>query len=304
MQQRTLHANGLRFSAWTAGTNEDASERPVVLCLHGFPDNARSFRSQLPALAAAGFHAVAPTLRGYEPSSQPDPSRGNADYHIVRMAEDVVGQIDDLGCDRVHLVGHDWGAVIGYAAVALAPQRFHSLTTLAIPHPGRLAEGIRHYPVQLRNSWYMMFFQLRGLADRAVQHRDWALIRKLWRDWSPGWTPPPEELQAVLETLGRPGVKRAALGYYRAMFSRGSEGARETARLLAGPFAVRTLALTGALDGCMDSRLHDVVMHDADFPAGLAVRRIEGAGHFLHQEKPDAVNALLVDWLRGQPLGP
>jgi pimeloyl-ACP methyl ester carboxylesterase len=283
-----LHAAGLRFSALEAGAG------PVVLCLHGFPDNARSFRFQLPALADAGFRAVAPTLRGYEPSSQP----ADGDYHIVRMAEDVVGWIDDLGASRVHLVGHDWGAVIGYAAAVLAPDRLLSLTTLAIPHPGRLQEGIRKLPSQLRKSWYMLFFQLRGIADRAVAARDQALIEKLWRDWSPGWSLPRDEMAEVKRTLAQPGVRRAALGYYRAMFDRRSAAARETAALLDRPIPVATLAFTGALDGCMDSRLHDLVMHDEDFPAGVEVVRLADAGHFLHQEKPDAVNARLLAWLR------
>ena len=286
----TLHANGLEFSALVQG------EGPIVLCLHGFPDNQRSFRLQLPALAAAGYRAIAPTLRGYEPSSQP----ADGDYHIVRMAEDVVGWIDDLGADRVHLVGHDWGAVIGYAAAALAPGRLHSLTTIAIPHPGRLQDGaIQQVPSQLRNSWYMMFFQLRGIADHVVERNDWALIEKLWRDWSPGWSPPPEELAAVKRTLALPGVKKAALGYYRAMFGFRAEGAKETRRLLDSRIEVRTLALTGALDGCMDTRLHDLAMHADDFPNGMRVERIENAGHFVHQERPEQVNKLLVDWLGG-----
>jgi pimeloyl-ACP methyl ester carboxylesterase len=285
----TLHANGLRFSALAAGKG------PPVLCLHGFPDHARSFRLQQPALAAAGFRTIAPTLRGYEPSSQPE----DADYHIVRMAEDVVGWIDDLGCERVHLVGHDWGAVIGYAAAALAPERLHSLTTLAIPHPGRLQqEGLRKLPSQLRNSWYMLFFQLRGLADWVVQARGWAFIDKLWRDWSPGWELPAEERALLEATLAQPGVKRAALAYYRAMADYRSPAAVESRELLAGQVPVPTLALTGARDGCMDTRLHDLVMNAEDFPRGLEVVRVEEAGHFLHQEKPDEVNAILLEWLR------
>jgi pimeloyl-ACP methyl ester carboxylesterase len=171
----TLRANGLCFSAQSQG------DGPLVLCLHGFPDNCGSFRRQLPALADAGFRAVAPALRGYERSSQPS----DGDYHIVRMAEDVVGWIDDLDQERVHLVGHDWGAVIGYAVAALAPERLFSLTTLAMPHPVRLQrEVIRKLPGQLWNSWYMLFFQLRGIADLVVEARDWAFIEKLWR--SPG----------------------------------------------------------------------------------------------------------------------
>jgi len=283
-----LHASDLRFSALAQG------DGPVVLCLHGFPDHMRSYRHQLLALAEAGYRAVSPMLRGYEPSSQP----ADGDYHIVRMAEDAVAQAALLSQEPVHLVGHDWGAVVGYAATALAPERFLSLSTLAIPHPGRMREALRQIPSQLRNSWYMAFFQLRGLADWVVERNDWAFIERLWRDWSPGWALPEDELRAVKRTLAKPGVKRAALGYYRAMADLRSAAARETMRLLESKIPVPTLALTGALDGCMDTRLHDVTMRKEDFPAGFEVVRIEGAGHFLHQEKPEEVNPILIDWLR------
>ena len=284
----SLRASGLRFSAYSQG------DGPVVLCLHGFPDNHRSFHRQLPALAGAGFRAVAPLLRGYEPSSQPS----DRDYHIVRVAEDVVGWIDDLDQGSVHLVGHDWGAVIGYAAAAAAPDRLLSLTTLAMPHPSRLQwEGIRKLPSQLCKSWYMFFFQLRGIADRAVEARDWALIEKLWRDWSPGWNLPAEQRASVKKTLSQPDVIKAALGYYRTIFTNRSPAAKQTLRLLESPIPVPTLALTGALDGCMDTRLHQLIMNEADFAGGLRIERVEGAGHFLHQEKPDEVNRILLDWL-------
>lgn len=287
-QTLTLETNGLTFHAFEEGSG------PVALCLHGFPDHARSFRHQLTPLARAGFRAIAPTLRGYEPCSQPR----DGDYNMVRMAEDVVGWIDDLGEDKVHLIGHDWGAVIGYATAALAPERLHSLTTLAIPHVGRLQrEGLRKLPSQLWNSWYMLFFQLPGLSDYVVERKNWAFIERLWRDWSPGWPIPRDELELVKQTLAQPGVKRAALGYYRAAARRGSEAARRTNQLLEARTPVPTLAVTGALDGCMDSRLHDLAMDQADFPAGLEVVRIEGAGHFIHQEKPDEFNAHLIGWL-------
>ena len=285
----SLHANDMTFSALSQGSGT------VVLCLHGFPDSMRSFRFQLPALAAAGFRAVAPTLRGYEPSSQP----ADGDYHLVRMAEDVVGWIDDLGQERVHLVGHDWGSLIAYAAAALAPERFHSVATLAMPHPsGIRREGLRRVPSQLRNSWYIFFFQLRGIADAVVEARDWAFIEKLWRDWSPGWELPAEELAAVKRGLEQPGVKKAALAYYRAVFGFLSAASKETARLFSSRTLVPTLALTGALDGCMDTRFHDIAMSGEDFPAGFEVVRLDDAGHFLHQEKPEKVNRLLLEWLR------
>ena len=134
----TLKANGLEFHAFERGSG------PIVLCLHGFPDHARSYRHQLGPIADAGYRAIAPTLRGYEPRSQPK----DGAYQMSCLAEDVVGWIDDLGEDKVHLVGHDWGAVVGYAAAALAPERFHSLTTIAIPHVGRLSPSVSS-PVQV-----------------------------------------------------------------------------------------------------------------------------------------------------------
>jgi pimeloyl-ACP methyl ester carboxylesterase len=287
MHRTPLLANGLRFSALSQG------DGPVVLCLHGFPDNHHSFHQQLPALAAAGFRAVAPMLRGYEPSSQP-PDR---DYHVVRMAEDVVGWIDDLDQESVHLVGHDWGAVIGYTAAALAPDRLRSLTTIGMPHPSRVQwEGIRKLPSQLCNSWYIFFFQLRGIAERAVEAKNWALVEKLWRDWSPGWNLPAEQLASVKESLSQPDVLKSALGYYRTVFLSRSAAAKQTAQLLETPIPVPTLALTGTLDGCMDTRLHGLIMNKTDFPGGLRIERVEGAGHFLHLEKPDKVNQILIDW--------
>lgn len=122
-------ANGaLSFSAHGLGLDDNA-RGPVVLCLHGFPDNARSFRFQLPALAAAGYRAVAPTLRGYEPSSQP----ADGDYSLEALGRDVLAWVDGLAEKKVHLIGHDWGAAVAYVAGALAPERFHSLTTIAVP---------------------------------------------------------------------------------------------------------------------------------------------------------------------------
>jgi len=171
----TLHHGPLGFSARSQG------EGPLVLCLHGFPDNASSYRHQLPVLAQAGYRAVSVTLRGYEPSSQP----ADDDYSLASIAGDVVAFIDELGAERAHLVGHDWGAAIAYTAGAASPERFMTLTTMAVPHAGRFLNEVVRYPKQLRLSWYMGFFQLRGFADRTVEREDFAFIRRLWRDWSP-----------------------------------------------------------------------------------------------------------------------
>lgn len=290
----TLSASGMLFSALTSERPEGSG--PVVLCLHGFPDHHRTWRLQIPALAAAGYRVVAPLLRGYEPSSQPI----DDDYHTVRCVEDVLGFIDGLDGLPVHLIGHDWGAVIAYQVAARAPERLLSLTTLAVPHLRRLATAaaLRALPRQLRNSWYIAFFQLRGLSDAMLRQGDFALVERLWRDWSPGYQQPAEELRLLKRTLRQPGVAAAALGYYRALFDPLSRATLASWRLARAPVPVPTLALTGADDGCLDTRLHDACMRREDFPRGLEVRRIAGAGHFLHLERPDAVNEAILTWLK------
>jgi pimeloyl-ACP methyl ester carboxylesterase len=167
---------------------------------------------------------VAPLLRGYEPCSQPI----DDDYHIIRMVEDVLGWIEYLGALRVHLVGHDWGAVIGYQVAALAPERLLSLTTMAVPHLRHLGSALLRTPRQFLNSWYTLFFQARGVAELAVKARDFALIERLWRAWSPGYVCPEDEMRLLKRTLRQPGVVGAALAYYRAAFDPISRAAAET----------------------------------------------------------------------------
>ena len=284
----TLHNGPLTFSALVQGSG------PLVLCLHGFPDNLRSFRHQLPVLAEAGYRAVSVNLRGYEPSSQP---KDNV-YVLDAIAEDIVACLDELDAEKAHLIGHDWGAAIAYTVGAAVPKRFRSLTTMAVPHSGRfLSDALRH-PKQLRLSWYMMFFQLRGIADYHLQRKDFEFIRMLWRHWSPGWELPEDEMQNVIDTFRQPGVVKAALAYYRtALNPRALPLSTKARRDAWFPVPVPTLALTGERDGCIDSEIFQSLMCEEDFPNGLDVRQVEAAGHFLHQEQPQVVNALLLDWL-------
>jgi len=282
----TLRWQGLSSTALAAG------EGPTILCLHGFPDHALSFRHQLPALSAAGFRAIAPTLRGYEPSSQP--GRAESLYHPIRAAHDLIEWTEQLG--PLHVVGHDWGGVVAMLAAAMAPSRFLSLTVIAVPSFQAVEDGIRRYPGQLRNSWYMFFFQLRGFADMIVRARDFGFIERLWRDWSPGWDYDADEMTRLKETFRQPGVLRAALSYYRASFNPFLADSRYMRTLTRARVEVPVLAITGATDGCMDTRIFDCI-DPALFPRGLRVERIEGAGHFLHQEKPEQVNQLILQWL-------
>ncbi len=284
-EQLSFEHGALTFSAHAMG------DGPVVLCLHGFPDNAGSFRHQLPALAEAGYWAISLTLRGYEPGSIP----ADGDYTMETIATDILAVIDSLATGPVHLIGHDWGAAVAYVAAAAAPERFKSLTVMAVPHAGRFArEGLR-IPKQLRLSWYMGIFNIPWLSDWVVQRQGYAFIRKLWKNWSPGWQPEPGVLEDVILTLSQPGVRSAALGYYRAALSINALLVSAEEALYAVP--VPTLALTGERDGCIDSRVFELLMQPQDFPRGLTVECVSNAGHFLHQEQPQRVNELILEWL-------
>jgi pimeloyl-ACP methyl ester carboxylesterase len=234
-------------------------------------------------------------IRGYEPDSQPE----DGDYSLAAIATDVLAFLDELQAERAHLIGHDWGAAIAYVAGATAPQRFSSLVTLAVPHSGRFLAETPQSARQLRLSWYMLYFQLRGLADWHLRRNDYAFIRRLWRDWSPGWQPAEETLDTVIESFRQPGVGAAALAYYRAALDIRSLPLTSAARQAAQfKVPVPTLALTGAEDGCIDSAVFQRMMYAEDFPAGLKVIQVPAAGHFLHREQPEKVNAAIVDWLQ------
>ncbi len=287
MTQETLtltHA-GLTFTAHAAG------EGPVVVLLHGFPDSPATFTHQLPALAGAGYRAVAVRMRGYEPSSLAH----DGDYHAVRMAEDVAAFAAALSDAPVHLVGHDWGASIAYAAASLAPERFASLATMAVPHPVRFGEAFAADPAQAARSAYILAFQTPGFEDQIIAD-DCAYLTALWRAWSPEWDIPAELLGAMKATFRQPGVARAALEYYRQAFDALSPAAQETAALFTKPITVPTLGLCGAEDQCIAQDVFMGAMRESDFPGGLETRAIPGAGHFCHAEAPDAVNALLLKW--------
>jgi pimeloyl-ACP methyl ester carboxylesterase len=289
VRESVVHANGVRFTMLEAG------EGPVVLCLHGFPDNARSFRSQFPALTAAGYRVVAPYMRGYAPTEIPADGR----YQSAVLAHDVIGLIDALAVERASVFGHDWGAVAAYGAAIQAPDKIDKLITAALPHGPALIHAFMTDYDQQKRSWYMFFFQ-HALADAAVAEGDFAFLERLWRDWSPSWRYAAEEIEDVKQTFRQPGVLQAALGYYRATLNperQDAELAELQARLSMEPITVPTMVMHGGEDGCIGADL--VAGMEGLFPNGLRTLVLDGAGHFLHRERPDEVNAALLAFLRG-----
>jgi pimeloyl-ACP methyl ester carboxylesterase len=274
--QTTVTANGLTFRARTCG-----DEGPLALCLHGFPDSAHTWDRLLPDLAGAGFRAVAPWTRGYAPTSVP----ADGDYSGTALTADANALHDALGGDGdAVLVGHDWGAMTAYAAAATKPGRWRRVVAIAVPPPTAAAAAFFQY-AQLRRSFYVFMFQT-PLAEMVAGADDLTFIENLWRDWSPSYDGS-ADLAHVKDSLRDPANLTAAIGYYRAMFTSGFAGT-------APPQP--TLYLHGAEDGAFG--VEGVGDTATELAAQSRVEIIDGAGHFLHLEKPAEVNRLILEWLR------
>ncbi len=288
--QGTVEANGLTFAYLAAG----AEDAPLALCLHGFPDSAWTWRHLLPSLAADGYRAVAPWLRGYAPTTVPD----DGHYQSAVLGLDACALHAALGGgEDAVLIGHDWGALAAYSAVHEPSTPWRRLVTMAVPPPATVANAFFSYD-QLQKSWYMFFFQ-HPLADMAVPMDDLVFIDRLWADWSPGYDAS-ADLPDVKDALRDPANLAAAIGYYRATL--GGVGLSDSPEVVAlqtasnGAPPLPTLYLHGRTDGCMGADLAgeaiSVLTH-----AGSRVEIVDGAGHFLHVERPEAVNRLVLDFL-------
>ena len=283
----TVYANGIDFHYLEMG------EGPLALCFHGFPDHAYSFRHLLPELAEAGFRAVAPFMRGYSPTQAPKDGK----YQAVLMCRDVLGIVDALGAENAYLIGNDWGAGAVTGATILAPEKVNKLVTIA---SGRADRELQRTYLHLRGTWHGYFFQM-PFAEEVVAHNDYAFVEDWWRDASPEWDIPAYALESIRETFRKPGVVQAALSYYRARYRpelQDPSAKEDEDRVAAGPVTVPTLALHGTRD--RPKRLDGFESENMDryFTGGLEKVIIPGTGHFMHQEKPEEINPLIVDFLK------
>jgi pimeloyl-ACP methyl ester carboxylesterase len=153
----------------------EAGDGPLVVLLHGYPEFWYGWRQQIPALAAAGFRVVAPDARGYNLSSKPP---GVSAYAPRRLAADIRDLIAERGASRAFLAGHDWGAAVAWVAAMVHPEVVERLAILNVPHPRRMLEALRRPGRQMGRSWYIFFFQLPWLPERAVRAGNWWGLRR------------------------------------------------------------------------------------------------------------------------------
>jgi pimeloyl-ACP methyl ester carboxylesterase len=287
MELRTVPVNGLNFSYFDAGP----ADGPLALCLHGFPDTAHTWRFLLPELAANGFHAVAPFLRGYAPTEIP----ADGHYQIGALISDTNALHEALGGrDDAVIIGHDWGALATYGAVAHQPDRWRRAVTMAVAPTGSIGMSLFTYS-QLRCSWYTFFFQS-PMADLALPLDDFAFIDGLWRDWSPGYEAA-WDVARVKESIGDPAHIAAAIGYYRALYNPDTLEPRFAEEQAAAylPTPKPTLYLHGRDDGCM---LLSSIGNPLEFMVeGSKVVVLDHAGHFMNVERPDEVNRHVLEFI-------
>ena len=262
--------------------------RPVVL-LHGFPELWWSWRHQMPALAAAGFRAVAPDLRGYNRSDKP---RGLGPYRLDRLAGDLRALLDELSPEPVPVIAHDWGGAVAWWGALLFPERIERLAVLNVPHPVAFRRALRSDPDQRKRSRYIGYFQLPWLPERRLAADGFGALRRMLVRLSRAGTFSDQDLDRYAAAWARPG----ALRRHARLVPRGVPTAGAAAARLRVEPPVRIL--WGMDDTALSPALIDA---SAALCREVDVFRLP-AGHWVHLEIPERVNALLLDFLGDLPV--
>jgi epoxide hydrolase 4 len=272
----------------------ESGDGPLVLLLHGFPEFWYSWREQIPALAAAGYHVVAPDMRGYNASEKP---HGIDAYRTDELVADVTGLIDHFGEERAHVVGHDWGGAVAWQVGIERPERVGKLAVLNAPHPARFREELRT-PSQLKRSWYVFFFQLPWLPERFLAARGYESIENVFRDSAKNPEAFDEEdVRRYVEAAAQPGALTGSINYYRALFRVNVPAAF---RSLLGEesgsldVTVPTMLIWGMKDFALGNELTEGVER---WVPDLRIERLSDASHWVQNDRPKRVNELLIDFL-------
>jgi epoxide hydrolase 4 len=283
---RLIAANGLKFACDEAGSGPD-----IALCLHGFPESRFSWRNQLPLLANAGWHAVAPDLRGYGDTTRlPDQSA----YKLRYLVDDTAALFDALGARRRLLVGHDWGGLIAWQFAIQRARPLDGLIVMNAPHPAVARAVIRSSFAQLRRSWYVFFFQLPWLPEAALRARGARAIGEMFRGMALDQSRFSDDvLDHYRHNALQPGALTAMINYYRANL-------RQIGRNQASPrIDVPTLMIWGEHDAAAGI---EMTQGYERYVSDFTLRRLPNVSHWVQQEAPEWVNKLMAAWLEQRGL--
>ncbi|WP_354697876.1 Epoxide hydrolase A [Paraconexibacter sp. AEG42_29] len=295
VRHEQLHAGGIDVHVALAGPDDG----PPVLLLHGFPELWFAWRHQLQALGDAGYRVIAPDLRGVGGTAAP----ANPDtYDLLHLVRDAIGVLDALYIERAVMVGHDWGAPPAWWAAAMHPFRVHAVAGLSVPMlPRGDAAPVPIMREHLGEDFYIVHFQEPGVAE-AMLERDVRRTLTTTEQWSRSWgevegDDPPcppflteDELAVFVEAYTRTGFT-GGLNWYRNL----DRNQRVMVDWDGAKVTVPALFIQGSRDpvaGFMPAAAMDGLVTD------LRVEIVDGAGHWVQQQEPDIVNALLLGFLR------
>ena len=277
---RHITANGIDFAIDECGDGPD-----IALCLHGFPESRKSWRHQLPVLAAQGWHAVAPDLRGYGDTSRP---AAQSAYHIDHLVADTAALFEALGARRRLLIAHDWGALIAWVVAQRRAVALDGLVIMNVPHPAVFRHTLRTSWAQKRKSWYVAFFQMPWLPERLLGAKGAEAVGRAFTGSAVDKAAfGPEIIAHYRANASAPGALTAMINYYRANFP----------GVLGEPVAiidVPVLMIWGEQDMALDianTRGYGPLVRD------FTLVTLPQASHWVQQDAPDAVNAALAGWL-------
>ncbi len=311
--ERFVDVNGVRLRVLEAGP----ADAPTVILAHGFPELAYSWRHQIPRLAEAGYHVLAPDQRGYGGSTRPDAIEA---YDIAALTGDLVGLLDAVGAERAAVIGHDWGAVVTWSLPLLHPDRVAAVAGLSVPPVPRpltpVTDALRRMFGE--NFFYMLYFQQPGIADA-----EWAADPRRSLRWMLGGMGPPSDDAAAVRMVA-PGpegfidrlpepdrlpdwLSAVDLDYYVAEFTRtGFTGALNWYRnyernwsIMAAP-ATQTISVPALFVGGTDDPVLVFTRTDRAREVVAGPYRqvlLDGAGHWIQQERSEQISTELLAFL-------
>jgi len=268
----------------------DKGKGTPVLLLHGFPDSKELWKNQIPVLTKEGFRVIAPDLRGY--GNSPSPLEKEK-YTIPILMSDVIGILDALNLEKVHLVGHDWGAGLSWQLAKYFEDRFLSLTVLSVGSPTNSGRSTLE---QHQKSWYFYLFLQEGLAEKTIAENDWEFTRKMMKSHP--------NIEQVIERFKQGNTLTTGLNWYRGnfqhMLSQPNVAYKPTNEKPKASIDRINLPVLGVWSTLDDYLTEAQVKLSTDFASNFTYKKIDGAGHWMMLDKPTELNSLLLNFLNEQ----
>jgi len=277
LRERTIKTNGINLHAMEAGP-EDGS---MILFLHGFPEFWYAWRKQINFFAENGYLVVAPDQRGYNLSDKPD---GIESYTLDVLIQDVKGIIDYYKRDQTYLVGHDWGASVAWWMALKYPEHIERMVIMNVPHPDVMITNLKNNPKQVRNSWYIIFFQLPDYPEKLASLDNFSWLINLLESSSRHHAFLTEDLEKYRNAFAQPGAISAMINWYRATMQIKNQRPKDPM------IYVPTLILWGVKDVALVPEMADQSM---EYCKQGRLIKFEDATHWIQHEESEKVNSLI-----------